>query len=202
MRHESEIYRSPASSRGRGPANGPSTAGRGTVAHARSWQPGDYDACVLPPTTGREWLALTDEELPVAAAYDWVVEPDCGAVVLFSGTVRDHAEGRSGVERLEYEAYEDVVVRRFGEIAEEMRQRWPTIGRIALIHRVGTLAVGDSAVVTAVSAPHREEAFEAGRFAIDTLKASAPIWKHETWRDGADWGTGAQPIDDVSRIPS
>jgi molybdopterin synthase catalytic subunit len=152
---------------------------------------------VLPPTSGHEWLALTEEALPVGGVYDWAGRPDCGAVVLFSGTVRDHAEGRDGVEQLEYEAYDDVVTRRLAEIAAEVRATWPTVGRIAMLHRVGVLAVGESAVIAAVSAPHRAEAFEAARYAIDTLKASVPIWKHETWRDGADWGTGAQPIDPV-----
>ena len=123
-------------------------------------------------------------------------------MVVFSGTVRNHAEGREGVEELAYEAYDDAVMRRFAEIAVEARRRWPTLGRIALLHRVGSLTVGESAVVTAVSAPHRGEAFEAARFAIDTLKASAPIWKHETWSDGADWGTGAQPIGEVPAVRS
>ncbi len=157
---------------------------------------------VLPPNRGNEWFALTQEALPVGAAYDWAVRPACGAVVVFSGTVRDHAEGRPGVEQLEYEAYDDAVMRRFAEIAAEARRRWPTIGRIALLHRVGSLAVGESAVVTAVSAPHRGDAFEAARFAIDTLKSSAPIWKRETWSDGVDWGTGAQPIDEVPEVPA
>lgn len=157
---------------------------------------------VLPPTTGDEWLALTQETLPVGAVYDWAVLPGCGAVVLFSGTVRDHAEGRDGVEQLEYEAYDEVVTRRFAEIVDEMRRAWPVIGRIALLHRTGVLSVGESAVVVAVSAPHRPDAFEAARFAIDTLKASVPIWKHETWSGGADWGTGAQPIESPSRTPS
>lgn len=155
--------------------------------------------CVLPPTRGDEWLALTLEALPVGAAYEWAVRPDCGAVVVFSGTVRNHAQGRAGVEQLEYEAYDDMVVRRFSEIAIEARRRWPTVGRIALLHRVGQLSVGESAVVAAVSAPHRAEAFDAARYAIDTLKAAAPIWKRETWSEGADWGTGARSIDDVSR---
>ena len=152
---------------------------------------------VLPPISGDEWLALP-ETLPVGAVYDWAVRPDCGAVVLFTGTVRDHAEGRDGVEQLEYEAYDDSRDPRLAEIAAEMRGRWPTVGRVALLHRVGVLAVGESAVVAAVSAPHRAEAFEAARFAIDALKASVPIWKHETWSDGADWGTGAAPIDPSS----
>ena len=126
--------------------------------------------------------------------YDWAIRPDCGAVVLFSGTVRDHAEGRDGVEHLVYEAYEGEVVPRFAELAAELRRRWPDTGRVALIHRTGQLAVGESSVLAVVSAPHRAEAFEAARFAIDALKVSVPIWKHETWRDGARWGTGAAPI--------
>ena len=155
---------------------------------------------MLSPATGDDWLALTDEVLPVAEVYDWAIRPDCGAVVVFSGTVRDHAEGRDGVEELVYEAYAEAAAERFAAIAAEARTRWPTIGRLAMIHRLGSLAVTDSAVVVAVSAPHRDEAFEAGRFVIDTLKETVPIWKHETWRDGADWGTGAAPIRDVEHV--
>lgn len=132
--------------------------------------------------------------LPVAAAYEWAVLPSCGAVVLFSGTVRDHADDgeqrRDGVQSLTYEAYDEQVDRSFTAIEAELRHRWPMVGRVALLHRVGTLALGDSAVVAVVSAPHRPEAFAAAQFAIDALKASAPIWKHEVWAEGADWGTG------------
>ena len=77
------------------------------------------------PTTGDDWLALTADELPVAATYAWAVRPGCGAVVLFSGTVRDHADGREGVEHLTYEAYDDAVVTRLSAIATEARTRWP-----------------------------------------------------------------------------
>lgn len=146
------------------------------------------------PTHGDDWLAVSADELPVGAAYDWAVRPDCGAVVLFSGTVRDHADGREGVESLAYEAYEEAVVPKFAEIVDEARRRWPTIGRVALLHRVGRLTVGESSVVAVVSAPHRPEAFEAARYAIDALKVSVPIWKHETWREGTAWGTAAQDL--------
>ncbi|NND75807.1 MAG: molybdenum cofactor biosynthesis protein MoaE [Ilumatobacter sp.] len=152
------------------------------------------------PPVGDDWLELTDEELPVGTVYQWAVRPDCGAVVLFSGTIRDHAEGRDGVEHLTYEAYDEQVVARFGAISEELRMRWPTVGRVALLHRTGRLVVGESSVVVVVSAPHRPAAFEAARFAIDALKESAPIWKHEVWSTGADWGTGAAPIRDASAI--
>ncbi len=146
------------------------------------------------PPEGDDWLALADSELPVDVAYDWAVQPQCGAVVLFSGTIRDHAEGRSGVEHLTYEAYDEQVVPRFGEIVTELRRRWPDTGRVALLHRLGRLDIGESSVIAVVSAPHRAEAFEAARFAIDALKESAPIWKHEVWEDGADWGTGASDV--------
>jgi molybdopterin synthase catalytic subunit len=146
---------------------------------------------------GETWLGLSSSPLPVAEAVLWAVRPDCGGLVLFSGTARDHADGRPGVERLEYEAYETQVVPRLRGVADEARVRWPTIGRIALLHRTGVLEVGESAVVVVVSAPHRAEAFEAARFCIDTLKASVPIWKRETWAGGESWGLEAQHIVDA-----
>lgn len=155
-----------------------------------------------PPESGDTWLGLTGDPLPVGAAYDWCVQPDCGAVVLFSGTVRDHAEGRDGVEHLTYEAYEEQVLPRFRAIADEARVRWPRTGRIVVMHRTGRLAVGESSVVVVVSAPHRPEAFDAARFAIDALKATAPIWKHEVWAGGEDWGLGAHDPTRASDVES
>ena len=84
---------------------------------------------LTPPLDGDDWLALTEEPLPVGTAADWAVLPRCGAVVLFSGTARDHAPGREGVELLDYEAYEEHVVPRLADIAAEMRSRWPDLGR-------------------------------------------------------------------------
>ena len=153
-----------------------------------------------PPLTGDDWLSLTGGELPVDAVYAWAGRPDCGAVVLFSGTVRDHADGREGVDHLTYEAYEEAVAERLAAIANEARERWPTIGRIALLHRTGRVEVGESSVLVAVSTPHRAEAFDAARYAIDALKASVPIWKHETWRDGSAWGTRATPISGAGTV--
>ena len=153
-----------------------------------------------PPLTGDDWLVLTGGELPVDAVYAWAGRPDCGAVVLFSGTVRDHADGREGVDHLTYEAYEEAVAERLAAIVNEARERWPTIGRIALLHRTGRVEVGESSVLVAVSTPHRAEAFDAARYAIDALKASVPIWKHETWRDGSAWGTRATPISGAGTV--
>lgn len=156
--------------------------------------------------TADEWLGVTDEPLSAGVLHDWAVRPDCGAVVLFSGTVRDHAEQdgqeRTGVEYLEYEAYAEEVVPRLRAISDEARNRWPTLGRIALIHRVGRIELGESSVLTVVSAPHRPEAFAAARFCIDALKASAPIWKREVWEGGSDWGLGARVLDDARNVPT
>ena len=149
------------------------------------------------PATGDVWVALLPSALPVAEASAWAVRPHCGAVVTFTGTARDHAPGRRDVRRLEYEAYEAPAEARMEAVAAEARRRWPAVGRVALLHRTGTLAVGDAAVVVAVSAPHRAEAFDAARFAIDELKRTVPIWKRETWEGGESWGLEAQHVTEV-----
>jgi molybdopterin synthase catalytic subunit len=154
------------------------------------------------PPDGDTWVGLADEPLPVGDAAQWAVRPDCGALVLFSGTARDHAAGRPGVTRLEYEAYEEQVAPRLESIAEEARARWPAIGRIVLLHRVGTVPIGESSVVVAVSSPHRPEAFAGARFAIEALKATVPIWKRETWSGGDDWALeGHEPVE-ASEVPT
>lgn len=153
-------------------------------------------AVVLPPTDADDWVALTDEPLLAGIAADWAVRPDCGAVVLFSGTVRDHAEHRTGVTTLTYEAYAEQVEPRLRAIVDEARRQWP-IGRMALLHRVGELDLEESSVLVVVSSAHRAEAFEAARFGIDTLKATAPIWKRESWAGGEDWALGAHDVAEV-----
>lgn len=154
---------------------------------------------LVPPSASVEtWLGISESPLPIDAASQWAVRPDCGGLVLFNGTARDHAAGRPEVSLLEYEAYEEQVLPRLSIIADEARLRWPTIGRIAMLHRVGPVAVTESAVVVVVSSPHRDEAFAAARFCIDTLKATVPIWKREQWRDGESWGLEPQHITDVS----
>jgi len=89
------------------------------------------------------------------------------------------------------------VVPRLDEIAAAARQRWPELGRIALLHRMGVVPITESAVVVAVSSPHRADAFEAARYCIDTLKETVPIWKREDWSEGSSWGLEPQHITDV-----
>jgi molybdopterin synthase catalytic subunit len=139
------------------------------------------------PGGGDDWIAISGGELPVDDAWRWVGVPECGGIVTFCGTVRDYSDDRPGVTSLEYEAYEEHVVPRLTDVATAARARWPEIGRLALLRRVGRLEVGEVAVVVAASTPHRAEAFAAAQFCIDTLKHTVPIWKHETWEGGSGW---------------
>ncbi len=140
------------------------------------------------------WLGLERERLPVEEALAWATRPGCGAVVCFTGVVRDHSEGRPGVSSLTYEAYEEKAEVKLREVAAEARRRWPVVDRIALLHRLGSLAVSEVSVVVVVGSPHRPEAFEAARFCIDTLKETVPIWKAEEWEGGTDWSATDHPL--------
>jgi molybdopterin synthase catalytic subunit len=152
---------------------------------------------IAPPAAGEDWIGLATTALTAEAAVAWATLPRCGAVVCFTGTVRDHAEGRDGVEALVYEAYEEPALARMSAVVDDARARWPAIARVAVLHRLGSLGVGETAVVVVVSAPHRHDAFAAGGYVIDTVKETVPIWKYERWQGGEDWGTGAQPVRSV-----
>lgn len=150
---------------------------------------------MLVPPSGDDWVALSTEALRLDQLATWAVVPSCGAVVVFAGTVREHAEGRPGIISLEYEAYVSVALDKMWTIARELRKRWPFVGRVAMVHRTGLLVPAEVSVVVSVSAPHRPEAFDAARFGIDTIKAGVPIWKRETWEGGSAWGLDAHPVD-------
>ena len=114
-----------------------------------------------------------------------------GAIVTFDGCVRNQSHGRRTLY-LDYEAYESMALTKMREIAAELHAKFP-INRVALAHRLGRLEIGETSVFIAVSAPHRAAAFDACRFAIDTLKRSVPIWKKEYFEDGAVWADGELP---------
>lgn len=141
-----------------------------------------------------DWVAITADPLPLAEATAWATTPGAGAVVSFLGVVRDHSEGREGVEAIDYEAYETEARNRLEDVAAEVRRRWPMVERLALVHRIGEVALSEASVAVVVSTPHRPEAFEAARFAIDTLKETVPIWKRERWGEGSDWATSGVPV--------
>jgi len=116
-----------------------------------------------------------------------LIEPAVGAVVTFVGVVRGQTEGRRTLH-LEYEAYPSMAEQTLRQIGDEIQGRWPSIRQVAIVHRVGRLAVGQTAVVIALSAAHRAETFDALRYAIDRLKEITPIWKKEVFVDGeAEW---------------
>jgi len=146
------------------------------------------------PPEADDWVAVTGEALPLAEMLAWATRPSCGAVVTFSGTVRDHAPGRDGVVSLEYEVFEKQAMTQLAAVVRAARSRWPEVERIAVLHRSGVLSVGEASVVVVVAAPHRAEAFDAARFCIDTVKTSVPIWKKETWAGGSDWSECSHEI--------
>ncbi len=153
----------------------------------------------MPPSPpGRDWIALTPDPLPLESAVGWATTPSSGAVVSFSGVVRDHAEGRHGVRAMTYEAYDEPATARLVELAATVRTRWPAVERLVLLHRIGELALSEASVLVVASSPHRDVAFEAARFAIDELKQTVPIWKKEHWADGDDWALGAHDVRSVA----
>jgi len=131
-------------------------------------------------------IRLTHEPIDFHALTESVRSPHCGAVALFLGTVRD-LTGEAVTVFLDYEAYPPMAEKKLAEIEAEVRRRWP-VGEVAMEHRLGRLVVGDVSVAVAVSTPHRAQAFEACRYAIDTLKELVPIWKKENAPDGSgEW---------------
>jgi molybdopterin synthase catalytic subunit len=131
-------------------------------------------------------VQLTHDVIDHAALTEQVRRTDCGAVVTFLGTVRDLTGDRVTLA-LDYDAYPAMAEAKMAEIEADTRARWP-VGEMVLVHRLGHLEVGAVSVAVAVSCPHRGQAFEACRHAIDRLKELVPIWKKENWADGtSEW---------------
>jgi molybdopterin synthase catalytic subunit len=148
----------------------------------------DGDELVLiPPVAGGAdpRARILEEPLSVDRVIELVSSSECGGIATFTGVVRRRSQGRD-VERLEYEAYAAMAEKTFTDIIDEIEGEIPGT-RLATEHRVGTLAVGDVAVVIACAAPHRAEAFAGCRAMIDRLKDRAPIWKREVGPDGSEW---------------
>lgn len=156
----------------------------------RALEEGD-EVALLPPMSGGSGeaaagiLELRAEPLSLDRLVESVQGPECGGVVTFSGVVRNHSRGEA-IDHLEYEAYEPMARGEMERIRSAVAIRWPG-ARLAIAHRVGRLEIGDVAVMIVSAAPHRAEAFEACRYAIDTLKESVPIWKKEFAESGAYW---------------
>jgi molybdopterin synthase catalytic subunit len=135
-------------------------------------------------------IALTPDPIDISSAYKYLQTDGAGAIDFFFGVVRDNTPGADGefraVERLEYEAYSTMAVKEMRKIADEAHRRWPIL-KYVIIHRTGTLRIGEMAVLIGVATPHRAESFEATRYIIDTIKQTVPIWKKEVFTTGEVW---------------
>lgn len=144
------------------------------------------------------YVGVVADTLSVEATIDWATLPQCGAVVTFTGVVREYSKDSNGlrtdgVVAIDYQSYESVARVRLIEIADAARERWPGIGRIALLHRVGSVSLGAASVLVCVSSGHRVDAFLAAQFCIDVLKTCVPVWKLEQREAAQSWvETGVQ----------
>jgi molybdopterin synthase catalytic subunit len=160
------------------------------------------EVALLPPVSGgsgaaerdraEERTALTDDPLDADLVVSRVADPSCGAVVVFSGTVRDSHRGRP-VDRITYSAYRAMAQARLREIASRLERRYEGT-RVAIVHRLGELRVGEPSVVIAVASPHREAAYAANREALERLKTEVPIWKREHYADGESSWREEEPL--------
>jgi len=130
-------------------------------------------------------VKILTEQINIQSCIDWVASPEAGGIDVFIGTVRHATQGKK-VVRLEFEAYESMALSEMQKIANDIKEKWP-VHKVMIWHRTGVLSVGEVPVVIAVSAAHREAAFDACRYAIDALKQTVPIWKKEVFEDGEVW---------------
>lgn len=138
-------------------------------------------------------VSVLSTPIDVSKIIAGIITPQSGGTDLFIGTVRNHSRGRR-VRQLEYSAYIPMAEKMMAEIELEIRHQW-VVHEVALVHRVGMLAIGDVAVVTAVSAAHRDQAFQANRYAIDRVKTVVPIWKQEHYEEGLAWVVGQHDLE-------
>jgi molybdopterin converting factor subunit 1 len=163
-------------------------------AHAdRLLEDGDTLA-VFPPVSGGEIadmdvFEITREPIDKAGLERRLIAGEAGAIVTFDGVVRNNTRGRPVIE-LHYDAYVPMAIKEMRRIGSEIREQWPDVARIGMIHRFGRMDISESSVVIVIASPHRRTAFEACRYAIDRLKQTVPIWKKEVFADGEEWVEG------------
>ena len=136
-----------------------------------------------------DFFKIVSDKIEIEEVIRKVSDIESGAIVVFIGTVRKSSRGRK-IKYLEYEAYREMTLREFSKIAQEIRQMWD-IRKLAIVHRIGKLDLGEISILIVVSAPHRDEAYRASRYAIEKLKQAVPIWKKEVWEGGEEWIQGS-----------
>lgn len=172
------------------------------------YQPRDFvlsdgvEVAIIPPVSGGQdecRFEVSDRVIDPRKVEQLVMDEGSGALVIFQGTVRDNARGKT-VTALEYEAYPPAAEKMLEQIGDEIFERWG-IRTVAIVHRYGLLQIGETSVVIAISAPHRDAAFEACRYAIERIKTIVPIWKREIYADGAEWiGSEADYQAEIKRM--
>ena len=164
----------------------------------------DDEVALLPPVAGGANIVtgLREGGISIQEAMDAVTAPDAGGIVLFVGTVRNHADEWGEVDRLEYSAYRDMAEAVLLQVAQEAAEKWPLAG-VAILHGLGELGIGDHTVVVACSSAHRGEAFEAARYGIDEVKVRCPVWKKEGRGEDHRWVglEEAAPPGDAEGLP-
>jgi len=165
-----------------------------TESSPREYVEHDYMMRRMPSTPTSNWVLVTPDPLSLDALTTWATHPNCGAVVTFSGVVRDNSSARENVLALEYETSVELAEKRIHEVIDEARVRWPSVEAVAIHHRIGRVELSDATVIVAVSSPHRDTAFDAAKYCIDTLKVSVPMWKREIWEGGSAWSDESSPI--------
>jgi MoaE-MoaD fusion protein len=151
-------------------------------------QDGDEVAIIPPVAGGSDLVGLTDQTISAAALADKVRAAGVGAIVTFEGTIRNHARGKQVVQ-LHYEAFGEMAHRQLQQMAHDATQKYPGV-TVSLMHRTGTLDIGEVSVAIAVGSPHRGDAFDACRHVIEALKRDLTIWKRERYQDGEEWVEG------------
>lgn len=164
-------------------------------AHPEETVTEDDEIALIPPVSGGETVkqhtqhptmyVISPEIIDIQEVSTKVMNPNHGAAILFIGTTREMTNGQRTI-LLEYDAYVPMAIRTLEQIGNELNEQWPGT-RCAITHRIGSVGIGETSVVIAVSSPHRAKAYEASRYAIERLKQIVPIWKKEIWEDGSEW---------------
>jgi MoaE-MoaD fusion protein len=161
---------------------------------------------LLPPVSGgsadseQGIIRITRDPIEADKLVSAAKHGEDGAVLVFDGIVRNNSRGRQTLH-LDYEAYEEMALKRMNELAAQARERFG-VRHVTIVHRLGRLLVGETSVLIVVASAHRAHAYEASRWLIDTLKKTVPIWKKETFVDGAVWADGEPFPEGISRQPA
>ena len=182
------------------------TPGGRRIAKPRAWARRQRDqlSILQSETDTMKLFEITAEPLSVDNVVGRLSHPAVGGIATFVGVVRGQSGGRP-TDHLEYEAYPEMAERELRRVGEEIRERWPSVREVAIVHRTGRLEIGERIVVIAVSSAHRAETFEATHYAIDRLKEIVPIWKKEVYVDGQEWKSeeiGPQPGKGSTDVPT